>query len=1197
MATPSFVHLRVHSAYSLSHGAIKVSHIPDLCLANSMPAVAITDINNLFGVMDIAKTLSSKGIQHIVGSQITLNIQDSVSSFSATIVLLAKSLVGYKNLIKLSTASYQHKNLQSEGPAITMDHLEQYHDDLICLTGGDTGPLAHFLLQKNHAAAEALLSKLLLLFKDNLYIEIMRHGLPPQITLEPQFLDLAAKHGVPIVATNDVYFEDRTMFEAHDVLLCIANAHYLSETNREQSIPDKYFKSQEEMQALFADLPEALENTVNIAKRCHFILQERAPILPKFTSESGLSEPEELRLQSAKGLQHRLETRVFPDILRSRAKNGQTADLTEEERAAIVDKYTARLENELGVIEKMGFPGYFLIVSDFIKYAKSQNIPVGPGRGSGAGSIVAWALTITDIDPIKFSLIFERFLNPERVSMPDFDVDFCQTRRAEVIDYVRRRYGDDKIAQIITFGKLQARAVLRDVGRVLAIPYGQVDKVCRLVPNNPSAPVTLSEAVKKDETFEAMMKEDPAIEKLINIGLKLEGLYRHASVHAAGVVIGDQVLADVVPLYYDGESPIAITQINMKYIENAGLLKFDFLGLKTLSVIQMCVDLLKKQNIDVDISLIPLDDPKTFELLCNTNVLGVFQLESGGMREVVKKLRPDRFEDLIALVALYRPGPMNDIPKYLARKHGREEVAYPHSSIQSILESTYGVMVYQEQVMQIAQVMGGDTLGGADLLRRAMGKKIKAEMDAQRKNFVDGAIKNGVAEETASDVFSLMAKFASYGFNKSHSAPYALISYQTAFLKANFPVEFFAATASFAKGDTDGLIALFQDLRENGLELLPPDINKSFVDFVPEGKGVRYALSAIKNVGEKAMEGLVQERAKNGVFSSLEDFAARLGDIINKRQLENLIASGALDAFGHTRKQLFNSADLIVKYANMYKQEKAKAARSLFGDEAAAANEPLRLRISGDAGEGGEPGGKNNTEPEWNLLEKTQKEFEALGFFLKDHPLDVYSDVTSMMNLHDSSSFARLAQISENGVTVRFAAIILSKEERTSQKNGGKYAFVTLSDKFGIFEVPFFSESYARIRDIVEPGRAVYVEALARQNGDSFRLTGQAMERLEDNAKTADENKIQRLSLQIQPDCGIAEKLSGVLSRLENGTKVGGSSEEVVNPSEVNVYNGSLVELIVPYEHVILKISFQKLYEIPTSVKAEILSWNGVHYV
>jgi DNA polymerase-3 subunit alpha len=547
----------------------------------------------------------------------------------------------------------------------------------------------------------------------------------------------------------------------------------------------------------------------------------------------------------------------------------QKTDYEEFQKRSIVEKYTARLEVELGVIEKMGFAGYFLIVSDFIKYAKSQSIPVGPGRGSGAGSLVAWSLTITDIDPIRFSLIFERFLNPERVSMPDFDVDFCQVRRGEVIEYVRRRYGDDKIAQIITFGKLQARAVLRDVGRVLEIPYGQVDKVCRLVPNNPSAPVTLGEAIQGDDSFAKMSKEDSAVEKLLDIGHKLEGLASQAPAQPPGVANAPQVLSEVVPLYYDGESPIAITQINMKYIESVGLLKFDFLGLKTLSVIQKCIDLLKQRGVEVDIGAIPLDDPKTFTLLRNTNVLGVFQLESGGMREVLKKLRPDRFEDLVALVALYRPGPMDDIPRYLARKHGREEVDYPHPSVRGILETTYGVMVYQEQVMQIAQVMGGYTLGGADLLRRAMGKKIKAEMDVQRKVFVDGAVKNGVGEDTASRVFDLMAKFASYGFNKSHSAPYALISYQTAFLKANFPLEFFSATASFAKNDTEGLVVFFQDLRENGFELLPPDVNKSFVDFAPEGQGMRYALSAIKNVGEKAMEELVRERAKNGEFVSL----------------------------------------------------------------------------------------------------------------------------------------------------------------------------------------------------------------------------------------------------------------------------------------------------------------------------------------
>jgi DNA polymerase-3 subunit alpha len=1138
----------VHSAYSLSKGAIKVAAIPQLCKKFDMPAVAITDINNLFGVMDIAQNLTSNGIQHIVGSQVSLKIGEKFGNpFLSPLILLAKSHAGYKNLIKLSTISYQNKSLPLEGPCLQLEHLREHSDGIICLTGGDLGPIGQFLLQKKNETAEGLLMELRDCFADNLYIEIMRHNLPNQKTLEPQFLELALKHAIAIVATNDVYFEDRNMHEAHDVLLCISNGCYLGEENREKSALHKYFKSQEEMASLFADLPEALENTVNIAKRCHFILEENALILPPFQAESGLPEKEELRRQAYTGLRKRLDEHVLPKASLEPTENQEDTENTE----LIEKRYTDRLENELAVIERMGFPGYFLIVADFIKYAKANGIPVGPGRGSGAGSLVAWSLTITEIDPIRFSLIFERFLNPERVSMPDFDVDFCQARRSEVIEYVVRRYGIDKVAQIITFGKLQARAVIRDVGRVLQIPYSLVDKVCRLIPNNPTHPVTLSEAIEADPAFNAMMHEDSAIEKLINIGLKLEGLYRHASVHAAGVVIGGQVISDVVPLYYDGESQLAITQINLKFIEKAGLLKFDFLGLKTLSVIQECVNLLKKQGITVNISSIPLNDAKTFKLLCDINVFGVFQIESAGMRDVLKKLRPDRFEDLIALVALYRPGPMDDIPKYLARKHGEEPVTFPHPSLQPILEKTYGVMVYQEQVMQIAQVMGGYTLGRADILRRAMGKKDKKEMDNQCKIFVDGATQNGISAGIASHVFDLMAKFASYGFNKSHSAPYALISYQTAYLKANYPLEFLAATASFEKNSVDKLVELFQDLKENGFELLPPDINKSFVNFAPEDSAMRYALSAIRNVGEGAMEILIAEREKHGPFLSIEDFASRMDpSSINKRQLENLIASGAFDSLNSNRKQLFNSVDTILRYANLCKQERTASARSLFGESTSTNKELLRLEQA--------PG-------EWNLLDKTKKELDALGFFLNEHPLALYKDIISNLNVQNSSMFGEMA--TENGTVARFAAILLAKEEKTS-KGGSKFAFLTLSDPFSIFEVPFFSDNYAKIRDIIAPGLPVYIEAMLKLSDDgSYRITGLVLEKLDDK------NTSNSLVLHIAHDCEVSA-LRAALETAGNGT--------------------CSIVLRIKFDEFVVKVTLPCLYNINPQTKADILTVRGV---
>lgn len=1073
MAEPEFIHLRVHSAYSLSRGAIKVPAIPTLCKQNRMPAVAITDCDNLFGAMDIAKTCASSGIQHIIGSEVTFRYTKPLSPpLSSSILLLAQTLEGYRNLMKISTLSYRQENLANEGPYIIFEELAQYQSGLICLLGGDAGPVGKLLLQKENQYAESLLLQFHELFQDRLYMELMRHGTEDQQKVEPQLLDLALKHHLPIVATNDVFFAEPSMYEAHDALLCIASGRYLYEDNREKSSPQKYFKSSKEMIQLFADLPEAIENSIHIAQRCSFVLEESKPILPPFQTESGLSEKDEVETQAVAGLNLRLETQVFPHH-------------PPEEHEALREQYFKRLRSELDVINSMGFPGYFLIVSDFIKWAKQHNIPVGPGRGSGAGSLVAWALTITDMDPIRFELIFERFLNPERVSMPDFDVDFCQDRRGEVIDYVLQKYGQEKVAQIITFGKLQARAVLRDVGRVLGMPYTQVDKVCKLVPNSPGVQVTLEEAIRLDPIFKEKIREDDTVAKLVNIALKLEGLYRHASTHAAGVVIGGQDLSEVVPLYYDGSSPLAITQINMKYIEKTGLLKFDFLGLKTLTVIQTCCQLIRKRGVEINMTTIPLEDAKTFELLCNVNVLGVFQLESGGMQDVLKRLRPDRFEDLIALVALYRPGPMDDIPKYLARKHGEEAVSYPHPKLEPILNKTYGVMVYQEQVMQIAQRLGGYTFGGADLLRRAMGKKNKEEMTQQRSIFVEGAVKNDVPKETAEHIFNLMAKFASYGFNKSHSAPYAFVSYQTAYLKANFPLEFFAATITYEKHNVDKMVTYFQDLKRNGFTLLPPDINKSEVNFVPEDGALRYALSAIKNVGEQAMQSVIANRNADGPFTSLENFATRIDpSAINKRQLENLIASGALDSLHPNRKQMFESADIIMAYANSCKQEKAAAMRSLF-DDSTTKPVPLRLVQSSN---------------DWNILEKSQKECDALGFYLNNHPLDIYKDILKQLALTNSSEFE--TSVGAVPVTLRIAAIVLSKEERAS-KSGRKFASITFSDAHGSFNLPFFSENYERIRDKIEEGMPVYIEALAKRNDEgALRLTGQNMEPLESKVRT-----------------------------------------------------------------------------------------------
>ena len=851
MPLASFVHLRVHTAYSLSAGAIRIKELAGLCKAERMPAVAITDSGNLFGALEFATTCSAAGLQPIIGCDIAVERGDQEGgsrlgralSEPDRIVLLVQNEEGYRNLLRLVSQSYLAGEAPNE-PSIRRCDLAGASEGLLCLTGGASGPVGRLLAEGQAEAAEAMLSELAAAFPNRLYVELMRHGVADEARSEPGLVELAYRHGLPLVATNDVYFPDRDFYEAHDALLCIAQGTVVADADRKRLTRSHYFRTAAEMREVFADLPEACDNTLVIAQRCAFIPQTRQPILPAFTSGEGIDEETALRRAAVAGLDARL-----------------AALRLDEEDAA--KPYRERLEFELGTIIGMGFAGYFLIVSDIIQWAKRQEIPVGPGRGSGAGSVVAWALTITDLDPLRFGLLFERFLNPERVSMPDFDIDFCQDRRDEVIRYVQQKYGRDRVAQIITFGKLQARAVLRDVGRVLAMPYGQVDRLCKLVPNNPAHPVTLEQALAAEPALQQQRDTDESVARLITIALKLEGLYRHASTHAAGVVIGDRPLTELVPLYRDPRSDIPVTQFNMKWVELAGLVKFDFLGLKTLTVLARTCELLAARGVELDLSALPLDDPAAYELLARGDTVGVFQVEGAGVRDMLKKLRPDRFEDIIAANALYRPGPMENIPRYIAVKHGEEEPDYLHPALEGILKETYGVMTYQEQVMQIAQVLAGYSLGSADLLRRAMGKKIPSEMEAQRQLFFEGAASRGVERARAELIFDQMAKFAGYGFNKPHAAAYALVTYQTAYLKANYPVEFLAALMTLDLGNTDKLNVFRQELNRLGIRLLPPDVNRSAVTFTVEPgdrPAIRYALAAVKGVGAQAMAELVAER-------------------------------------------------------------------------------------------------------------------------------------------------------------------------------------------------------------------------------------------------------------------------------------------------------------------------------------------------
>ena len=1087
-----------------------------------MPAVGIADTGNLFGALEFAVTASEAGIQPIIGVQLNVRrksisgeklhqrtqIVNSTSNTVDRLILIAKNEQGYLNLLDLVSKSFLDSD-DSGLPQISFEDLEKRNEGLIVLTGWFSGEVGKLILDDRILEAEKALLNLQKVFNDRLYLEIQRHGIPDERLVEEQLLEFAYKYDIPLVATNDCYFDSKDFYDAHDILLCIAQSTTISNSSRKRLTSQHYFKSASEMVELFKDLPEAVENTITIAKRCSFMPKTLDPILPKFVSAGADNEEVDLRLKSFAGLEKRFQENVF------------TMDSDEYSLEEKKKLYKERLQTELSIINQMGFPGYFLIVADFIQWAKKTGIPVGPGRGSGAGSLVAWSLLITDLDPIRWGLLFERFLNPERISMPDFDIDFCQERRGEVIDYVQGKYGEDRVAQIITFGKLQARAVLRDVGRVLEMPYGQVDRICKMVPNNPANPMTLGEAIAGDAELRKLRDDDESIATLLGNGLQLEGLYRNASTHAAGLVIGDRPLRELVPLYKDTKSDMSATQFNMKWVESAGLVKFDFLGLKTLSVIQRATELLKERNIQFDLSELPLDDEKTYKMIGRGDSVGVFQLESSGMRDVLKKMRPDRFEDIIALVALYRPGPMANIPNYIARKHGKEKVDFMHEKLEPVLQETYGIMIYQEQVQQAAQQLAGYTLGGADLLRRAMGKKIKSEMDAQREVFVEGAVRQGVSSENATSIFETISAFAGYGFNKSHAAAYALIAYQTAFLKANFPVEFMAASMTFDMGNTDKLGIFRQELKSLDIEVLPPDINKSGPDFRVErieGSGslvIRYALSAIKNVGGPGMEALENERLKNGPFRDLSDFISRVdAKVVNKRSMENLIRSGAFDSIHNNRAELFEGLDIIMRHVNATIDEGKKDQHNLFsGDETTRVN---RVKLT--------------SLEEWPVLKKLRNEFEAIGFYLTAHPLDSYGEALIKNGVISSSTL--VSELNKKGGMARMdvAGIVSSSRIRVNQR-GNKYAFVQMSDQGGIFEVTVFSEVLSSAGDSLIPGEALLIRCDCKLENDFVRLVANKISSLDCSLK----NSIKGFKIYIN-DQNTVTNLAKILERQEAGS-------------------------------------------------------------
>ncbi|HTJ59347.1 MAG TPA: DNA polymerase III subunit alpha [Devosiaceae bacterium] len=1068
MSGPGFIHLHVHSAYSLLEGALPLPKLLELAKADKQPALGITDTNNLFGALEFSEKAAGKGVQPLLGCELALEWGGDELAHErpaerghfgkGSVVLMATDQAGFSNLSKLVSRAY----LEGENgrAAARLDWLNRENlAGIICLSGGPEGTIDPFFANGLEGHAIERLDRLRELFGDRFYIELQRHGRPQEAHSEPQLIDYAYRRGVPLVATNEPYFPAQGDYEAHDALLAIAAGTVLAQTERRKLTDQHFFKTRAEMMALFADLPEALDNTVEIAKRAVYRPRTRGPLLPRFaaspdqTEEEGLAaEAQALRDMAYSGLKKRFD------------KFGR------DERFSVED-YEKRLQFELGIIIKMKYPGYFLIVADFIQWAKAHDIPVGPGRGSGAGSLVAYACTITDLDPLRYDLLFERFLNPDRVSMPDFDVDFCQDRRGEVIDYVQGKYGHDFVGQIITFGTLQAKAVVRDVGRVLQMPYGQVDRISKLIPANPANPVTLAQALEMEPQLKAMRDADENIAELIEIAQKLEGLYRHASTHAAGIVVGERPLTELVPMYRDPRSDMPVTQYSMKWVEPAGLVKFDFLGLKTLTTLDYTVKMINRNGTKFALSDMPIDDKPTFEMLTRGDTLGVFQVEGAGMRRALVDIKPDRFEDLIALVALYRPGPMANIPIYCARKAGTEQTEYLHPLLEPILAPTYGVITYQEQVQQIAKDLAGYTLAEADLLRRAMGKKIKAEMDAQRGRFLDGAEKqHGIARALASTIFDACAKFAEYGFNKSHSAPYGYITYQTAYLKAHYTQEFIAASMTLDMGNTDKLNDFRRDAKKHGITVLPPCVNKSDAVFSARDGKIFYAIGAIKGVGQAVAEHIVAARGDKR-FTDLADFASRVDPrIINRRTLETLVNAGAFDDISPRREQAFAAMDAIIGTAQRLSADKSNGIVDMF---AADTPEPITLA--------------QNVEP-WSLTERLERERTAIGFHVSAHPLDEYAPHFDRLKVMLWSDFER--EIKEHGASAgRLAGTISVRNDRRTKK-GNPMLTMTLSDPSGGYEVVAFSEQVTQFSSVLTVGKSVIltVEADDRPDGVSLRL-------------------------------------------------------------------------------------------------------------
>jgi DNA polymerase III subunit alpha len=1015
-----FNNFKIHTQYSICEGAIKIDELSLYSKNNKIKSFGICDSYNLCGALEFAEKISKSGTQPIIGTQINFLVDNIIGKLP----LFAATSEGYKNLTKLSSKSYLDSDSLKD-PHCEIEILDLINKDLIILTGSQYDLFGKLFFLNKIREIEKTIIKLKSIFKDRIYFEIQRHKEPNEKKFENYLINLSKKLEIPLIASQEVFYINKDMFEAHDALICIGEKSYMSDPSRKKYSNQHFLKSTQDLKALYADIPEALENNYNFPIRFSYKPKKSSPILPSIKTKKNMNVEKELLAQAVSGLKNRLKNFILKDI-------------NIDNKNTFIKNYEERLSHELNIINSMNYSGYFLIVSDYIRWSKKNNIPVGPGRGSGAGSLVAYCLDITDLDPIKFDLIFERFLNPDRISMPDFDIDFCEEKRDLVFEYLKSKYKNG-VAHIITFGKLKARMAIRDVGRVIGLPYGHVDKISKMIPFDPSRPLTLQESINREPRFKNEIKDSKKVEKLIELSLKLEGLNRNMATHAAGVVIAGESLSEQFPLYKDHSSNLSLpsTQFDMYSSEDAGLVKFDLLGLTTLTIIDKTLKILKAKNIDLDISKIDLKDSKVFKMLSTGETTGLFQLESTGVRDSIRQMKPDKFDDIIALVALYRPGPMSNIPTYNDCKNGLKEPDYIHETLKEILKPTYGIIIYQEQVMQIAQTLAGFTAGEADILRRAMGKKKRAELEKQKERFIKGALNKGIKKDVANYVFTKIEPFAEYGFNKSHAAAYALIAYQTAFLKTYFKEDFIAAAMSTSLTNTGKLREYVEELKRLNVEVVRPDINKCFADFKSSQNKIFYGLGAIKSVGFEAISNIIKEREANGFYKSLSDFMCRVDPKnVNKLQLEGLVKAGAFDNLEPNRKKIFNSIPKIIQTIKNNYEEKISKQSNLFSQEDNISEVKFEY----------------NTHDAWNKKELLAEEFSSLGFYISDHPLNEYKQLFSQLNIKPYKDF-----ILDNSNDGLVAGTIMSIQEKKSSK-GTPFAIIKLSDNTSEYELFLFSD-------------------------------------------------------------------------------------------------------------------------------------------